>query len=113
MRTFSADPQLVLLELEGEPHFSSGLIVHAGQGHCRQALLEAQELRDGGTRNEVGQEKDKDRTRCEDGSTGTSGTLAGRVQRLTWAPFTEGITSSGFPLSSTFLCCCKTSRGGQ
>lgn len=24
---------------------------------------------------------------------------------LTWTPLTEGITSSGFPLSNTFLCC--------
>lgn len=29
---------------------------------------------------------------------------------LTWAPFTDGITSSGFPLSNTFLCCCNASQ---
>lgn len=30
--------------------------------------------------------------------------------RLTWAPLTDGITSSGFPLSNTFLCCYNTSQ---
>lgn len=114
-RTFSADPQLVLLELEGEPHFSSGLIVHAGQGHCWQALLEAQECVTGWReqkRGGTGKGQGPD-TGCEDGSTGTSATLAGCARWLTWAPFTEGITSSGFPLSSTFLCCCNTSRKGS
>lgn len=38
---------------------------------------------------------------------------AQKAGQLTWAPLTDGITSSGFPLSSTFLCCYNISQNKE
>lgn len=36
-----------------------------------------------------------------------------KLSQLTWAPLTDGITSSGFPLSNTFLCCYNISHNRE
>ena len=66
-----------------------------------------------GTSNTVRQQK----TGAEDTTAGTSRKQkwslfqnAHKGAWLTWAPLTDGITSSGFPLSNTFLCCCKSEK---
>ena len=72
-------------------------------------------VKERGTSNKARQEK----TGVEDTTAGTSRRQRWRLVPfenahkgvwLTWAPLTDGITSSGFPLSNTFLCCYKSEK---